>query len=63
MNNRRVAFCHGSTRPVADSRPTKAGDLTEAQALVGLATRLGDEALFGVSKPVERFSGPRKIWR
>jgi len=39
--------------------PKKTDDLTQAR--VGLATTLGDEALFGVSEPVERFSGPPKI--
>jgi hypothetical protein len=34
-------------------------DLTEA--LVGLATTLGDEALFGVSEQVEQFSGTPNV--
>ena len=38
--------------------PTNTDDLTEI--LVGLAKALGDEALFGIGEPVERFSGPAK---
>jgi hypothetical protein len=39
--------------------PKNTDELTDTR--VGLATTLGDEALFGVSEPVERFSGPPKI--
>lgn len=38
--------------------PTNTDELTDL--LVGLARKLGDDALFGVGEPVERFFGPAK---